>query len=415
MTRIRHFLLLLAALALTAAASAQTLIGDLNHNGGIDVGDVTLLIDDYLTGNSEDVPYTIENSRLVGTWWLSVDEYLTFYEDNTSDFFPGARYRFFVVDDEGLLVFYNQYDLPMYILQVPEFTGEYMVWEEPITEQTLSLTRTQPASIELSEEILGMNPGDQVQLTAYFTPEDATVYWSSDDTGIATVRNGLVTAVAVGTAIITAEVEGVQATCTVRVIEKNFNNGHEFVDLGLSVKWATMNIGASSPEDYGDYFAWGETSPKASYSWDTYKLCENGDAKQLTKYNNKSNRGMVDNKFTLDLSDDAARANWEGEWHIPTTEECEELTTKCTWKYFTQGGVNGCKVTGPNGQTIFLPAAGYINGSTPFSTNSGGLYWSSSLDTSNSLLGIYLILYTEYFRTDELYRYIGFPVRAVCP
>ncbi|MCQ2319676.1 MAG: hypothetical protein MJZ90_12290 [Bacteroidales bacterium] len=109
-------------------------------------------------------------------------------------------------------------------------------------------------------------------------------------------------------------------------IEVTLTAAHEYVDLGLpsGLLWATCNVGADSPEDYGDYFAWGETETKSDYDWDTYKWC-NGSYNTLTKYNTKSSYGTVDNKTTLELSDDAARANWGGSWRMPTEAEFQEL------------------------------------------------------------------------------------------
>ena len=134
------------------------------------------------------------------------------------------------------------------------------------------------------------------------------------------------------------------------------NNGHEYVDLGLSVKWATCNVGASKPEEYGDYFAWGETQPKDYYDWSTYKWC-NGSYDTLTKYNTNSSDGTVDNKTTLDLSDDAARANWGGSWRMPTSAEQDELCNNCTWTCTKINGVEVYKVTSNiNGNFIFLPS-----------------------------------------------------------
>ena len=143
----------------------------------------------------------------------------------------------------------------------------------------------------------------------------------------------------------------------------NPNTGnHEYVDLGLSVKWATCNVGASKPEEYGDYFAWGETQPKNTYDWSTYKWC-NGSYDTQTKYCTKSSYGTVDNKTQLELSDDAARANWGGSWRMPTDAEMTELREQCTWTWTTQNGVYGYKVTskksGYTNKSIFLPAAGY--------------------------------------------------------
>ena len=144
--------------------------------------------------------------------------------------------------------------------------------------------------------------------------------------------------------------------------------------MGLSVKWADRNVGASKPEEYGDYFAWGETEPKSTYSWSTYKWC-NGSETTLTKYNTNSSYGTVDNKTILDLSDDAARANWGGSWRMPTDAELTELREQCTWTWTTQNGVNGYKVTSKsNGNSIFLLAAGFRHNSGLYSAGSYGYY-----------------------------------------
>ena len=198
--------------------------------------------------------------------------------------------------------------------------------------------------------------------------------------------------------------------------DPNPNTGnHEYVDLGLSVKWATCNVGANAPEEYGDYFAWGETQPKTTYDWSTYKWC-NGSYDTQTKYCTDSYYGTVDNKTQLELSDDAARANWGGSWRMPTTEEQQELINNCTWTWTTQNGVNGYKVTSKkNGNSIFLPAAGYRSGSSLYYAGSYGNYWSSSLytDGPNSAYGL-------YFDSDGVgwyngNRYCGQSVRPVCP
>ncbi len=176
-------------------------------------------------------------------------------------------------------------------------------------------------------------------------------------------------------------------------------SGHQYVDLGLpsGLKWATCNVGANSPEEYGDYFAWGETEPyyssldpltwkdgkTAGYIWVSYQWC-NGSSNTLTKYNTNSEYGpVVDNKIILDIEDDAARANWGGSWRMPTYQDWTELREKCTWTWTTQNGVNGRLVTGPNGKHIFLPAAGYRDAGGPYLEGSYGRCWSSSLDTDN--------------------------------
>ena len=192
-------------------------------------------------------------------------------------------------------------------------------------------------------------------------------------------------------------------------------NGHEYVDLGLSVKWATCNVGATKPEEYGDYFAWGETQQESNYDWSTYKWC-NGSIDTQTKYCTNSDYGTVDNKTQLELGDDAARANWGGSWRMPTRAEQDELRNNCTWIWTTQNGVNGYKVTSKsNGNSIFLPAAGYRYGSSLYYAGSDGYYWSSSLSTDYPSIAYYLSFYSGsvdwYY---YYYRYFGFTVRPVC-
>ena len=151
-------------------------------------------------------------------------------------------------------------------------------------------------------------------------------------------------------------------------------NGYIWVDLGLSVKWATMNVGASKAEDYGGYYAWGETEPKEVYDWSTYKHCR-GSLTTLTKYNTLSSYGTVDNKMELDAIDDAAVVNWGGSWRMPTDAEMTELRNNCTWTWAIQNGVKGYKVTSKtNGNSIFLPAAGYRCDSPLYSAGSFGYY-----------------------------------------
>ena len=185
------------------------------------------------------------------------------------------------------------------------------------------------------------------------------------------------------------------------------HNGHEYVDLGLpsGLKWATCNVGAESLEGYGDYFAWGEVKPKEDYSWETYKY-EIED--NLIKYNGS------DGKIVLDVEDDAASVNWGGNWRMPTTEEQQELFNNCTWTWTTQNGVNGYNVTGPNGNSIFLPAAGCMDGGRFYDAGLYGIYWLSSLNADS--LGI---AYSVGFSSGNVgwygnSLYHGLTVRPVC-
>ena len=188
---------------------------------------------------------------------------------------------------------------------------------------------------------------------------------------------------------------------------------HSYVDLGLSVKWATCNIGAATPEEYGEFFAWGEVEPKENYSWRTYKWY-NTTSSTLTKYNTKSTYGIVDNKTQLDISDDAASANWGGDWRMPTAAEWEELRRECTWTWSNKG----YKVTSDiNGKSIFLPAAGAMNESAHGNQSEYGWYRSSSLDIYDprNNNGMVFSVIVGYCGSGSSQRCKGCSVRPVCP
>lgn len=173
-------------------------------------------------------------------------------------------------------------------------------------------------------------------------------------------------------------------------------NGHAYVDLGLSVKWADRNVGAGSASDYGDYFAWGETSPKSSYD--------------------KENSVTWKKSFS-DISGnsqyDAARANWGGSWRLPTEKESRELKNKCTWTWTSQGGHSGYKVTGPNGKSIFLPAAGCRDGASLSGAGEYCDYWSSTPYGSYTQGAYGLYFGSIYLVVHWSSRYYGQSVRPV--
>lgn len=194
-------------------------------------------------------------------------------------------------------------------------------------------------------------------------------------------------------------------------------NGHEWVDLGLSVKWATCNVGASSPSDYGCYFAWGETTEKHSYSISNlryYSASSNNSGATFSKYNTIGGYGPVDNKSYLDMSDDTARANWGSTWRMPSNSEIMELIEKCIWTWTTLDGKKGYEVKSKtNGNSIFLPAAGYRDEGDLFTAGLHGYYWSSSL---YSYIPDYAWLtFFSLSEYDEYYsnRRYGFSVRPV--
>lgn len=183
------------------------------------------------------------------------------------------------------------------------------------------------------------------------------------------------------------------------------------VDLGLSVKWADMNVGAEKPEDCGWYLAWGETEEKATYDWSTYKWC-NGSEDTMTKYCYNSNYGTVDNKTTLDPEDDAATVNWGGDWRMPTDAEMTELRSKCTYKVTSKNGISGYIVTGPNGNSIFLPTSGYRYKDSLKFVDTYGMYWSSSLFSPDAY---HLLFYSNSVDRSTTSRSAGLSVRPVCP
>ena len=201
--------------------------------------------------------------------------------------------------------------------------------------------------------------------------------------------------------------------CTLSIPAFSHNNGeesgapYEAVDLGLSVKWATCNVGATAPEQCGGYYAWGETEEKKSYEWSTYKWC-NGSADTMTKY------CAVDNKTVLDPEDDVAHVKWGGSWRMPTKAELDELRDKCTWSWTTRNGVKGYKVTGPNGNCIFLPVTGYRYGAGIHNRTRSGIFWPSSLSCDDSSYAYYLYFDDEYYDGLSYHRYYGHTVRPVC-
>ncbi|MCI7579485.1 MAG: fibrobacter succinogenes major paralogous domain-containing protein [Prevotella sp.] len=174
------------------------------------------------------------------------------------------------------------------------------------------------------------------------------------------------------------------------------------------MKWATKNVGASSPSDYGDYFAWGETQTKSTYDWDTCFDCLDG------TYDGRWGIYKIGGKTRITPSSghDTARENWGSTWRMPTIAELEELCNKCTWTWTSQGRHKGYKVTGPNGNSIFLPAAGWRYGTDRYKVGEYGYYWSSTLNSLYSNYARYLG-FIGYHNTGSRGRLHGLSVRPV--
>ena len=213
----------------------------------------------------------------------------------------------------------------------------------------------------------------------------------------------------------------VTAGCTKNNGGNGSYKGHDYVDLGLpsGTMWATCNIGAESSDQYGNYFAWGETTPKDTYNWSTYKY-SNGDYNLLTKYCSQSDfgfNGFTDDLVTLQPSDDAATANWGEGWSTPTYNQWVELLRKCSHSWTTINGVKGCLFTARNGNSIFLPAGGSRYDEESRNNNDAGSYWSSSLTKSlpDGVKGFQFVISDEDCDLyDDFSRASGRPVRAVC-
>lgn len=212
------------------------------------------------------------------------------------------------------------------------------------------------------------------------------------------------------------------------VTKSNQEKGtHEYVDLGLSVKWATCNIGADKPEEYGDYYSWGEVRTKPGNTWTNYKFYKSGNSNKdvkFSKYSTSINYGVIDKKTGLDPEDDVAHVKWGGNWRLPTKKEIDELFNDCLWTWFYAGntefgGVAGFKVTskksGYKDRFIFLPAAGHRDITDDTDAGWAGYYWTSSLSSGTNECACDLVFFSGRLFNEIAYRYYGMSVRPVCP
>lgn len=270
---------------------------------------------------------------------------------------------------------------------------------------TCSVMVTVPVeSVSLDKTTLELWENESVTIIATVLPDDATdktVTWTSSDDAIATVLNGEVTAVKEGIATITAKAGEESASCSVTVNALHL----EAVDLGLSVKWASFNLGAYAPEEYGNYYAWGEIETKSVFSWSRYIWCQ-GSSSSITKYNED------DCKTILDPEDDAAQVRLGGKWRMPTYDEWVELKARCNWTWTTQNGIFGYRVAG-NGNSIFLPAAGEQVDSNYREVGYMGFYWSCSLRKIEAYTAWLLFFNSDKVSETFYGRQNGFSIRPV--
>ena len=428
-------------------------IGNVDNNTELDPEDDAAAVN---WGGSWRMPTIEEWQELLDecTWtWTTQNgvsgRLVTSNTNGNSIFLPAAGDRTLTyLDNAGSLGVYwsssLNTDYPRYAYDVifdsydvyRDYGGRYNgLSVRPVTDEGVRVSVT---GVSLNKDGLDLVEGESVSLTASVTPSNATqptVIWSSSDNTVATVDyTGKVTAVAAGSATITATTYdgGFTATCAVTVNSSSPAFVPEAVDLGLpsGLKWASCNLGASVPEEYGDYFAWGETEPyyisqnpltwkdgkEAGYDDLSYQWC-NDSFTTHTKYCTNNYYGTVDNKSVLEPEDDAAFVNWGGSWRMPTAEEWAELEEKCNWSYITMNGVYGSLVTSKaNGNSIFLPYAGHWGGTDLNYTGPNGvdgLYWTSSLNTDYpSRAWLFYFFYVNVSRT-HYGRYLGFSVRPV--
>jgi len=289
--------------------------------------------------------------------------------------------------------------------------------------------------IQLSQTSAEIEKGETLQLTATVLPEDAddkSVTWESSNPMAAKVdANGLLTGTGRGNASIicrAADGSEVWAECQVKVNAEIVPGTHDYVDLGLpsGTLWATTNLGADAPEEYGLYYAWGETEPKDDYTWATYKWMTEGysDWTGINKYTfddeqtgavwyDVSGNFIGDGLTELLPEDDAATVNWGSGWQMPSRAQQDELKANCTYTWTQLNGVNGILVIGPNGNTIFMPAAGHRYDTSLNNAGSNGYCWSRSLSTYYSVDGYSQGFGSNYWNWSNDNRSYGQCIRPV--
>mgnify|MGYP002624805157 CR=1 FL=1 len=393
-------------------------------------------------------PFTPVNQCIVGTWYRTKSETVTFSEDGTTDYLAGATYEF--LPYQGTLIINNAEGKLTKLLRVPKVTKDYIMLSEWGGETFAFLTVEQPGQlvtgITVSPASLTLDVGETAAIAATAWPADADnkeVEWSSSDEAVAVVGDffGTITVMAkgYGSCTITATAKdgsGVKGTCKVTVKETGIN-GHAYVEIG-GLKWATMNVGASTVAGsystcYGDYYAWGETEPyyedgyadenpqthwktgKTGYDWASYQWTTDGGS-SFTKYTGSD-------YDTLQAADDAATAAYGSPYRMPTDAEFQELlnASNCDGEWvanYLSTGVNGYLFTGKKSgyesQKLFLPAAGYRYYTYLFSVGSGDSYWSSAPGSGDNPNYAWFV----YFSSGKVYRLgndrcVGHSVRPV--
>ena len=409
--------LLLLFLSMATAGNAQTqiIMGDMNRDKEITIADVTSLVN-VLLGKSP-MQYITRADFGKPVTGITLDQTsLTLGEGGTATLTATV-----VPADAGDPGVTWTSSNPS-VVTVSSGNGQCELYLESYGSDKLAVIRVVKEMTGLGlKEAKDLVDSAPVSL-GYYDAADAADHKTALEAAGATVSligggtGGEVTAVAIGTAVITATAVdgGYTATCAVTVYN-SVMAGHECVDMGNGQLWATTNVGANSPEEYGNFFAWGETTAKTSYSWDNYAW--GNSATSLTKYVTESSHGTVDGKNILEPSDDAATANWGGGWRTPTEDEWNWLRSysNCSWVWtndYNGTGVAGHVVTSNiTSNSIFFPATGNSAGGA----GEYGYSWSSTLHYDNSFaIGMFIHPSDLVNCTGGEYRNVGMTVRPVC-
>ena len=282
-------------------------------------------------------------------------------------------------------------------------TGQKIIIEVTVTQETAY------PDIALSSQEVYLNVGDTEQIEVTSGSGSYSIWVYAPEVANVTISGKIITikALSLGSTIVkvTDEVTKKTTTFGIAVIPPSAYDKYA-VDLGLSVKWSQINVGAVSVEDWGEHYAWGETESKSYFSWSSYDLC-NGTESTITKYNSH------DGKTILEPSDDAATVVMGRNWRTPTLTEMQELVNRCQWTQETLNGVKGMRVTGPNGNSIFLPFGGQMSEDVLHHSDTTGYYYVSNLSSDGEKYAPALVCYGNKQEFVPHARFFGLSIRPV--
>lgn len=456
---------------LCMSMNAQTIVkGDMNEDGDVTIADVTSTVDVILGNKAKETislsvdSYKVDNSTVVGTWFAPDGTSFQFNEDGTTTFPGGATYEFMPI--QGRLLVYDAMKNPIKVLPLVKVESEYLLAVDYATNTFTKYTKQAETPVGMSvEDVIAANPENtnategqpKVWITGYIVGyvDGTNIATGAQFTanGCETNSNLLLATCAEETNVekcIPVQLPSGNIRADLNLMDNPTNLGKEvkvyghilryfgvsglknvtdyifietpqelsYVDLGLpsGTLWATCNIGANCPEEYGDYFAWGETTGynegKTKFDWNSY--FDSDDYGSI--FNKYDNNGEL---TELELADDAAYVNWGPAWRMPSIEQFDELinSSNTTTEWTTKNGVYGRKITskteGFTDRSLFLPAAGYFYHLSNNSEGIVGHYWSRTFSSDSPCNARFLGFYSDKIGTADYYRYYGRSVRPV--